>query len=180
MATATAATPAPQLTPEQAVAIRDFLVSNIRREFSTTKKVIAAIPENKKDHRHDAKSKTAHELAWHIVSADVGLAEAIAAGSFAGLDGPRPAAPATVAEINAWYDKHFPGALEKVAKLDGKQLLSMIDFRGLIQMPALQFVMTLLNNHSVHHRAQLSTYLRPMGSKCPSIYGPSADTPVGA
>ncbi|MGE5735968.1 MAG: DinB family protein [Acidobacteriota bacterium] len=34
-----------------------------------------------------------------------------------------------------------------------------------------------LNNHSIHHRGELATYLRPMGSKCPSIYGGSYDEP---
>jgi uncharacterized damage-inducible protein DinB len=35
-----------------------------------------------------------------------------------------------------------------------------------------------MSNHSIHHRGQLSTYLRPMGSKVPSIYGGSADEPI--
>jgi uncharacterized damage-inducible protein DinB len=42
-------------------------------------------------------------------------------------------------------------------------------------MPAINFL-AMATKHSVHHRAQLSTYLRPMGGKIPGIYGPSADT----
>ncbi|HEY2115189.1 MAG TPA: DinB family protein, partial [Candidatus Angelobacter sp.] len=49
-----------------------------------------------------------------------------------------------------------------------------IDFRGMFQMPAVSFL-TLSQNHSIHHRGQLSTYLRPMGAKVPSIYGESYD-----
>jgi uncharacterized damage-inducible protein DinB len=37
-----------------------------------------------------------------------------------------------------------------------------------------------LNNHTIHHRGELSTYLRPMGSKVPSIYGGSYDEPFQA
>jgi len=39
------------------------------------------------------------------------------------------------------------------------------------------FYLSFLNNHSIHHRGELATYLRPMGSKCPSIYGGSYDEP---
>jgi uncharacterized damage-inducible protein DinB len=39
------------------------------------------------------------------------------------------------------------------------------------------FYLGFLNNHSIHHRGQLATYLRPMGAKCPSIYGGSYDEP---
>jgi uncharacterized damage-inducible protein DinB len=59
--------------------------------------------------------------------------------------------------------------------MSGEQLLQIIDLMGMIQMPAVNFV-ALAVKHSVHHRGQLSTYLRPMGGKVPGIYGPSADT----
>jgi uncharacterized damage-inducible protein DinB len=51
----------------------------------------------------------------------------------------------------------------------------MVDFRGLFQRPAVSFLQLALS-HSIHHRGQLSTYLRPMGSKVPAIYGESYDT----
>jgi len=44
-----------------------------------------------------------------------------------------------------------------------------------VQMPLVNFL-SMASKHSVHHRGQLSTYLRPMGGKVPGIYGPSADT----
>ena len=54
------------------------------------------------------------------------------------------------------------------------QLLQPIDFRGMFKMPALGYVQIAIN-HSIHHRGQLSMYLRPMGAKVPSIYGESYD-----
>jgi uncharacterized damage-inducible protein DinB len=51
------------------------------------------------------------------------------------------------------------------------------DFYGVMQMPAIKY-MNFLIKHSVHHRGQLSAYLRPMGGKVPSIYGGSADEPM--
>jgi uncharacterized damage-inducible protein DinB len=55
------------------------------------------------------------------------------------------------------------------------ELVKIIDFRGLFQLPAIAFLQIGLN-HSIHHRGQLSMYLRPMGAKVPSIYGESYDS----
>jgi len=56
------------------------------------------------------------------------------------------------------------------------QLATPVDFDDVCKMPAV-FYLGFVNNHSVHHRGQLAAYLRPMGSKVPSIYGGSADEP---
>ena len=58
-----------------------------------------------------------------------------------------------------------------------QQLATPVNFLGLFNFPAYVYL-GLVNNHSIHHRGQLSTYLRPMGSKVPSIYGGSADEPM--
>jgi Uncharacterized protein conserved in bacteria len=51
----------------------------------------------------------------------------------------------------------------------------VVDFRGLFKFPAVNFLQVGLN-HSIHHRGQLTMYLRPMGAKVPSIYGESYDS----
>ena len=81
----------------------------------------------------------------------------------------------TPADAVARYKANVPPALERVRALSGEQLLKVIDLLGMIQMPAVNFI-SLAQKHSVHHRGQLSTYLRPMGGKVPGIYGPTADT----
>jgi uncharacterized damage-inducible protein DinB len=62
-----------------------------------------------------------------------------------------------------------------VLALDGAHLAATVDFYGM-QMPNAQFLVWQAV-HNAHHRGQLATYLRPMGSKVPSIYGGSADEP---
>jgi uncharacterized damage-inducible protein DinB len=64
---------------------------------------------------------------------------------------------------------------DRLATLSGDQLAKVIDFRGMFQMPAVAFLDMGLR-HSVHHRGQLSTYLRPAGGKVPAIYGESYDS----
>jgi uncharacterized damage-inducible protein DinB len=59
--------------------------------------------------------------------------------------------------------------------LDAEILTRPIDFRGIITLPAVSFLLIGLK-HSIHHRGQLSMYLRPMGAKVPSIHGESHDS----
>ena len=78
-------------------------------------------------------------------------------------------------DLTRWYTENFEPRFEKLAKLSNEQLLKVVDFRGLFQLPAVMYLNFLLH-HSVHHRGQLSMYLRPMGAKVPSIYGESFDS----
>ncbi len=167
--------PTPQAapSPEFAKAYRDMMLQSLQHEAETTKKVIAAIPDAKRDYRPDPKARTAYDLAWHLVTVDVQFLEEIAEGQFK-MEPRYKDVPKTVAEIVTWYDKNFKRALEKTKTLSGEQLIKVLDFYGAFQLPAYMYL-GFLNNHSVHHRGELATYLRPMGSKVPAIYGPSAD-----
>lgn len=62
-----------------------------------------------------------------------------------------------------------------LAQLTGEQLSKILDFRGMFQLPAVVYLQFLLS-HSIHHRGQLSMYLRPAGAKVPAIYGESYDS----
>jgi uncharacterized damage-inducible protein DinB len=59
--------------------------------------------------------------------------------------------------------------------LSSEHLIKVIDFRGVFQMPAVRFLGVLLH-HTIHHRGQLTVYLRPMGAKVPALYGESYDS----
>jgi uncharacterized damage-inducible protein DinB len=81
----------------------------------------------------------------------------------------------TPAEIAGWYQETYAKNFDALTQSTGDQLIRIVDFRGLFQQPALLFLQLGLV-HTIHHRGQLSTYLRPMGSKVPAIYGESYDT----
>lgn len=165
-----------EMTNEMALTLRGMTLGAVEGEQKTTAKVIAAIPDQNHDYRPDPKSKTAMELAWHIASTDVWFLDGIAAGAFGMEDFPMPAEMKTGAAIAEWYNRHFAASAAKVMTLDGASLAKVVDFYGVFQMPAVAYL-NFLNNHMIHHRGQLSTYLRAMGGKCPSIYGGSADEP---
>ena len=163
------------LTADQSLFIlRAVGLPALAREHPTTAAVIAAIPADKATYRPDPKSRSAFDLAWHIVSAEIKYLEATAAGVFPYEMRPVPDTVRTPADIVAWYDERFAPAMERLSKTTGDELLRMVDFYGLRTFPALGLIQIILN-HTIHHRGQLSTYLRPMGGKVPSIYGESYD-----
>jgi len=166
---------APQLTPELAEYLLSASLPTLQNEHQTTKRVIEAIPLDKGDYRPDAVSKTALELAWHIVAAEKRFLAGISAGALDLSPINRPDSIKNSAGITAWFDETFAANLAKLEGLKGEQLIKPIDFRGMFQLPAVG-LLQLTMNHSIHHRGQLSMYLRPMGAKVPAIYGESYDT----
>ncbi len=162
-------------TPEFAVTYRAMMLDGFAREAETTKKVFAAIPDSKSDYRPDPHARTAWELAWHIANTDVQFLDGIADLKFAMGTAPQDK-PTTIAEMVAWYDRNVKRGTERVQALSPEQLMTPVEFLGVFNMPA-AFYLAFLNNHSIHHRGELATYLRPMGSKVPMIYGGSYDEP---
>lgn len=166
-------------TPEFALGYRALMLDGLSREVETTKKVLAAIPDDKKDYRPEPCARTAWELAWHLANTDVQFMEGIADLEFKMAARSEMEKPKSVAELVEWYDKNMKRCTERVNKLSGEQLTTAVNFMGVFNLPA-AFYLGFLNNHSIHHRGELATYLRPMGSKVPSIYGGSFDEPMKA
>jgi uncharacterized damage-inducible protein DinB len=167
--------PSAQITPDQAKFLFASVLPTLKAEHATTKRVIEAIPLDKGGYRPDEISKTAMELAWHIVAAEKRFFGGVCAGSFDFTPITRPDSVRTSADLAAWFDQTFAASLEQMEKLSGEQLIRIVDFRGLFQFPAVAYLQVGMN-HTIHHRGQLSMYLRPMGAKVPSIYGESYDS----
>jgi len=147
----------------------------LKNEHRLTKSVIAAIPTDQGDYRPDAISKSAIDLAWHIASTEMRFMDAVSAGEFDFRPMPRPDSLKNSGDLTGWYADNFETRFEKLTKLSNEQLLKIVDFRGVFQLPAVMYLGFVLH-HSVHHRGQLSMYLRPMGAKVPAIYGESYDS----
>jgi uncharacterized damage-inducible protein DinB len=160
------------MTPDQAKFLAQSVGAQLQQEWKTTYKVIAAVPEDKRDYKPDPNSRDAWFLAHHIATTDVGFLHMVAANNFGAFKAVTSAN--TVAGLADWYKHEFPKALEKVLSLDGQHLSQIVDAFGVLKLPSAAFVL-FCNNHMVHHRGQLSTYLRAMGSKVPAIYGNSFD-----
>jgi uncharacterized damage-inducible protein DinB len=163
------------LTPEFALGYRAMMLDGLTREMETTKKVIGAVPDAKAhDYRPDPHARSAWDLAWHIANTDIQFLDGIADMEFK-MGNPENK-PATAAEMVRWYDTNFKRGVARIQALSGEQLCTPVNFLGAFNFPVV-FYLGFLNNHSIHHRGELATYLRPMGAKVPSIYGGSYDEP---
>jgi uncharacterized damage-inducible protein DinB len=170
---ASTAAPTPSFTPETAKAVLEMNLGSLEHEQTATKAVIEAITDP--NFKLDAKARTAVENAWHIACSDISFLEGIANLSFEKMQA-EPPAPATVAEVVQHYQENLPKALARVRALTPQQLVTPVSFFNVFNFPVFLYTNFLLNHH-IHHRGQLAASLRPMGSKCPSIYGGSADVP---
>jgi uncharacterized damage-inducible protein DinB len=172
MATSTTSN-VPQLSPEAAAGLREFLLGSISAETAATRKVIMAI--TKPDFKIDEHARTAIEDAQHIVSVEVQFLNEIAEGKF-NMEPRFPNLSTDPKALVQWYDTELPKAIAAVRKMTPQQLANNLDFYGAFNFPAVMYL-DFAVKHSVHHRGQLAAYLRPMGGKVPSIYGGSYDEP---
>jgi uncharacterized damage-inducible protein DinB len=140
-------------------------------ESKTTRKVIARIPEGSA-YRPDAKSRTASEIAWQIVCEEKMIIEALETGS---AEWKPPPAPVTMKELLDIYETQSADIVRRWKALPDARWDDTLAFFG-GQRPASPMAWSFLSD-IVHHRGQISTYLRPMGSTVPQIYGPSGDEP---
>jgi len=161
------------MTPEAAKTVMDFVAGTIEREQATTRRVVAAVPVGQEEYTPDEKSMKALDLAWHTVSSEVFFMEGCCAGCFEG-GGKRPDEVNTGAAVAAWYAEAGAKAVAKLKEMTPEQCAAVLNFHDVFKQPAFGFAQLALT-HSIHHRGQLSAYLRPMGAKVPSIYGPSGD-----
>jgi uncharacterized damage-inducible protein DinB len=163
------------MQPEQALFLRDNAIRTLKAEQPVTQRVIEAIPLDKGDYRPDPAAKSAIELARHIAGAEHLFTDSVINGLFDFTNAGRTGELQTSADVARWYAETTQQDLARLAALPADALTKVIDFRGLLQLPAVAFL-DFSMRHIVHHRGQLSTYLRPMGAKVPAIYGESYDS----
>jgi len=136
-----------------------------------------AVPQGRLDFKPDPKARTAVELAWLLAAEEAALVTLLETGS---VDWKEQKPPARVEEIVAAFERNAAIVNERLGKLDeagwhGKASF-LVDGNVAWDDTMENMVWGFLFD-AIHHRGQLSTYLRPMGSKVPQIYGPSVDDP---
>ena len=165
---------------EQARLLVDYFANLWEGELPATTKVLQNVPDEARDYKPDAKSRSAWELATHLALADVWFIQSIIDGNF-NFDpqGEKNMAAGfkNAADVAAFYQREVPAKLKELRALPAERLTKVVDFFGMMQQPGVTYL-GFANNHSIHHRGQLSSYLRACGSKVPAIYGSSADEPM--
>jgi uncharacterized damage-inducible protein DinB len=178
-ATTTAAATSP-LTNSSPSPKQQFLDA-YEREHAITMKVLRAFPREHAELRPHPRLKTARELAWVFVL-ERGLGKAGLSNVFAsrGPTGTPPAAPESWDEVLTAIEGAHADFRETFSSYCDEDLMMPIKFFGgpqtLMDIPRLDFAWFLLADQ-IHHRGQMSIYLRMADGKVPSIYGPSGDEP---
>jgi uncharacterized damage-inducible protein DinB len=149
------------------------LLQTLDHEHKTTLKVLKAVPADKLDFKPHERSWPAGQLAWHVAYAPYGLANIIASAKFDGYQ--QPPTPDKLDDIVAGAVSFHEKAKEVLASLTPEQLQKSIPLPNGQSIPCGGFLWSGVVFHTIHHRGQLSVYVRMMGGKVPSIYGPSAD-----
>jgi len=151
------------------------------REHDTTMRVLRAYPDDQGDFRPHARSRTAREVAWPIALGQERLmVKALTTGfDWSKPPGAPPPAPERMSALAAAVQEAHGQALRALDAADEGRLSKTVSFfvgpKQMADIPVGEFLWFLLHDH-IHHRGQLSVYLRIVG-KVPPIYGPSGDEP---
>ncbi|MBP6820119.1 MAG: DinB family protein [Acidobacteria bacterium] len=156
------------MTTEQALFLRDFLLQRIEEAHLVTLRVLSSVPEAQLDYRPTHRSRSARQVACHIINTELILMNGIVSGTFnrSACDLPDP--DMSLRDMIAYYDDRFVEGIEAIRKATIKKLTSYLSFYGVFRHPAVVFL-TFLHDHTVHHRGRLSDYIREMGSKVSMI-----------
>jgi uncharacterized damage-inducible protein DinB len=139
-------------------------------------KMMKALPEGRLDYRPHEKSRPAGRIAAGMVAEADGLAEIIEKGTLEWTN--PPAETVSAAEVVASWEKAARRLSTAVEALDDARWASPGEFRAggqVVFAGAVRDHCWWILFDLVHHRGQLSTYVRPMGGKVPAVYGPSGD-----
>jgi uncharacterized damage-inducible protein DinB len=166
------------------LAIKDALLPEFDHEMGVTRKLLERVPEADFAWKPHEKSFSLGALSAHLAQIPEWSAVILGQPSFnleGGDEHARPA-PTSRAQVLAAFDKAVAGARDQLAsKGDGELMASWTfqkDGKTMFEVPAVAAFKSFIVNHSVHHRGQLSVYLRLRNVPVPSMYGPSADEPM--
>jgi uncharacterized damage-inducible protein DinB len=159
---------------------REFFLHQYTAEGSAFERVIGAAPGDALSWRPHDRSRSATELIGHLIGHDQDLEELLTTGS---INHRMQVGFSSVDEALALVRKARASVIEKVSACSEADWTTpgqfLVNGNTVLEAPRLQLAWMMLLD-AIHHRGQLSTYLRPMGGKVPAIYGPSADEQPGA
>ena len=165
------------------MAISDSFLPELDHEAAGTRKTLARIPQDKFDWKPHEKSYSFQELASHISNLPV-WATMVAGESGldiapVGEDPPRQEAVTSVEHALQVFDQNVGAARDAIAGLDDEAMMEtwtlLAGGEEIFSMPRAAVIRSFIMNHLIHHRAQLSLYLRLNDVAMPALYGPTAD-----
>jgi uncharacterized damage-inducible protein DinB len=164
------------------MAIKDALLPEFDHEMGSTRRVLERVPAADLKWTPHEKSFNMGKLAWHIsnlpnwthATLDASVFDLASIG-----DDARPKEPSSVEEVLKAFDESVKKARDKIAEQTDSAFLSPWTLKQggqeMFTMPKIAVVRSFVMNHIIHHRGQLTVYLRLRNVPLPALYGPSAD-----
>jgi uncharacterized damage-inducible protein DinB len=162
------------------MSIAQAFLAEYDQEAKTTRKFLERVPQDKLAWKCHDKSMSIGQLALHMATAPGAIIEMAAkdAAPIPDFSAGRPA-PTSIAEILAAFDHSTQAVRKLLPTMDDAKMHAMWSGQAggktVVSMPRVVFIRSVLLNHIYHHRGQLGVYLRLLGAKVPSAYGPSGD-----
>lgn len=174
----TAPTATPPIGSMAIPSAKQQFLQTLRREHATTRRVVEAFPAEQSELKPHPRSNSARQLIWTFAVEERLIL--LALRNQLQLGGGFPKAPDSFDQaVSAFFQTHAEliEALEAASDEDLRGTVKFFTGPGTLgDIPKMDFLWFMLSDQ-IHHRGQLSVYLRMAGGKVPSIYGPSADEP---
>jgi len=157
--------------------IREFLESRRKAEYPVFIKVLKALPKDRLDYRPHERSPSAAEIVWTLARETKACCDFVDAGR---VNWTAQAPPKDPESVISAFQENYTALTDRIGRLSESAWQSkaqlMIDGTLYREAPIGDFLWFLFFD-AIHHRGQLSSYIRPMGGQVPSIYGLSGDDP---
>lgn len=174
----TAPTATPPLGSMSIPSPKQQFIDALRKEHETTHKVVQAYPPDQAEFRPHPRSNHARQLVWTFAIEEYLILAALT--NSLNLGGGFPKAPDNWNEVVGAFEKNHSDVMRALESARDEDFFGTVKFftgpGTLGDVPKMEFMWFILCDQ-IHHRGQLSVYLRMAGGKVPSIYGPSADEP---
>ncbi|MFL6448826.1 MAG: DinB family protein [Bryobacteraceae bacterium] len=165
--------------------ISETLLPEFDVEIENTRKLLSAVPEGKWDWKPHPKSMSVGQLAGHIADMTSWAVDVMGKDSLTIAPGDfKPYVPESIDDLLSTFQEKRTSAREAIAKASDADMAHVWSMtwagQKIIEMPRIAVLRGMVMNHIIHHRGQLTVYMRLLDAKVPGLYGPSADEMGGA
>jgi uncharacterized damage-inducible protein DinB len=162
--------------------VNEAIAAELQHEAATTRRMLERVPEASLAWKPHEKSRTLGETAAHIAHLPGIFITPLDRDGFDRNDYKAVALTETVEGILQTFDKNIADSLEVLKTQTEERLLGAWRYtygeRVIFELPRMVVIRAMALNHIIHHRGQLSVYLRLLDVPLPSVYGPTADEPL--
>lgn len=163
------------------MAIKEALLPEYDHEMATTRRVLDRVPEAEFGWKPHERSMTLGQLSGHLANLPMWCSAVLDAAEFdlSAAGDQRPKTPVSRDALLEEFDAKVAAARTSLAARTDAELLTPWTLRQgsheIFTLPRISAIRSFVMNHAIHHRGQLSVYLRLKNVAVPPIYGPTAD-----